>query len=73
MLGPIQGHVHQFDRNQQVSMSTYGKNLRSLVASVAGGPSRYAKEVEGKNNNHLKFNLLEIYDGSPEKIRQYFL
>jgi hypothetical protein len=54
-------------------MSTHGKDPRSPAASVAGGPSRYVKEVEGKDNNYLKLNLPEIYDGSPGKIRQYFL
>jgi hypothetical protein len=50
-------------------MSAYGKDPRNLVVSVAGGTSRYAKKIEEKNNNHLKFNLPEIYDGSPGKIR----
>ena len=54
-------------------MSSYGKDPRSPAASVAGGPSRYQKEVEGKDNNHLKLNLPEMYDGSPGKMRQYFL
>jgi hypothetical protein len=54
-------------------MSAHGKDPRSPAASIAGGTSRYAKEVEGKNNNHLKLNLPEMYDGSPEKMRQYFL
>jgi hypothetical protein len=54
-------------------MSTHGKDPRSLVVLIAGGPSRYPKKIEGKDNNHLKFNLPEIYDGSPGKIRQYFL
>jgi hypothetical protein len=42
-------------------MSAHGKDPRSPAASVAGGTSRYAKEVEGKDNNHLKLNLPEMY------------
>jgi hypothetical protein len=50
-------------------MFAYGKDPRSPVVLVAGGISRYAKEVEGKDNNYLKLNLPEMYDGSPGKIR----
>jgi hypothetical protein len=50
-------------------MSAYGKDPRSLVVSVAGGTSRYVKKIEEKDNNHLKLNLPEMYDGSPGKIK----
>jgi hypothetical protein len=54
-------------------MIFYEKNPRNPAESVAEGPSQRFRNISEKNNNYLKFNLSEIYDRLPGKIRTYFI
>ena len=54
-------------------MISYGKDPRSPAGSIAGGPSQRLRNNSDKDHNYLKLNLPEIYDGTPGKIRIYFI